>query len=499
MNIMVVDDDDLSREALTKFLADLGHQVTACANGEQALTFYQGGDFPMVVTDIKMPGITGMALLQTLKTMPECWRTDVVLCTGYGDMQSAINALRAGAYDYLLKPVDAEQLAAVTERVAEHQLLLRENKRLTQNFAAEVAAATVETRSELQELKKEIAKATVEDGIGVFSPVMQKLVQAAAEYHQARDMPVLIEGETGVGKELIARVVHQGFDKSADTVGTFVAINCAALNDSLFESELFGYEAGSFTGGLARGQKGKLDAAAGGTLFLDEIGDLPLALQAKLLRVLQEKEFYRVGGLKKIKTDIRLLCASNVNLLQRVQAGTFRQDLYYRLKVGHLLVPPLRERVEDIGLLAELFLQRFASQRRKRFTSIAPAALVILERYAWPGNVRELRNAMEWVVFVYDDSQLQPWHLETLCRETGLENKQEQTEKGEIDVAAAMATCSQALVLPPLAAGYTLKAYTDLIINQMLEFCGHNQTVSARSLGISRSTLCERLEKMKRK
>jgi two-component system, NtrC family, response regulator AtoC len=259
------------------------------------------------------------------------------LFTGHGDMATAIEALRSGAYDYLLKPINVAELAVITDRIAEHQSLLRENRVLNTRFTDEVQAATEEARQEVSRLRQLVSHYIGIDNVGVFSETMRQIVQQAQKYHEDRLIPVLIEGETGTGKEIIARMIHFG---GAAREAPFVDVNCAALTASLFESELFGYEAGAFTGGLVKGQKGKLDVAQGGTLLLDEVGEIPLELQGKLLRVMQEKEFYRVGGLKKVKTDVRIICATNANLEKCVEEGTFRKDLFYRLKVGHIVIPP---------------------------------------------------------------------------------------------------------------------------------------------------------------
>ena len=340
MKILVVDDDKDSCAAMCWFLRDQYHEVTECNDAGQALALAAAFDYPMVLTDINMPGMSGLELLQAISELPDSWRTDVVLYTGYGDMKSAIQALRAGAYDYLLKPVDAQELAHVIERVAEHQGLIRENRQLNRNLDVQVKAATQETEQELTRVRELLVKNTV-GTIGLFSDSMRGAVEMAHKYHTDRTLPILIQGETGCGKEIIARLVHFGSGELPAGSGPFVDINCAAIAPHLFESELFGYEAGAFTGSLARGQKGKLDAAAGGTLFLDEIGEMPSELQAKLLRVIQEREYYRVGGLKKIKADVRIICATNMDLAKNIEKGVFRRDLYYRLKVGHILLQPL--------------------------------------------------------------------------------------------------------------------------------------------------------------
>lgn len=485
MKILLVDDERSSREAVRWFLQRQEHEVTECSNGEDALLQLSTGDYPMVLSDIRMPGMSGTELAIAIKQLPNSWRTDIVLFTGYGDTQTAVAALRAGVYDYLQKPVDAKELASLIERIAEHQTLLRENRVFNDRFDDEVNAATEETRHELFKLKQMLAESVV-GKVGVFSESMRVLYTHAQKFHTDRLIPVLIEGETGTGKEIIAKVIHYGIGEVQATVGNFVDINCAALAANLFESELFGYEPGAFTGGITKGQKGKFDLAQGGTLFLDEVGEIPLELQGKLLRVLQEKEYYRVGGLKKIKTDVRVICATNVSLEERVEAGTFRRDLYFRLKVGQITIPPLRARKEEIVSLAEMFLHDFAKQKGKKFTIIQAETAAILEQHSWPGNVRELKNVIEYATFAYDEKELKPWHVIQLIRSDVGGQKPVDLSTGE-----------GRIVLPQPIDGYPLKQYTDDIIKKILEMQHGNQTATARYLGMSLRGLTNRLEQQR--
>jgi DNA-binding NtrC family response regulator len=485
VNILLVDDDARSRAGVAKFLWEMGHHVTECCDGEEAYAAYTAGAFPMVLSDIKMPKLSGLELLSCIAALPGK-RADVVLFTGHGDMGTAIQALRAGAYDYLLKPINVEELAAITDKIAEHQSLLCENKALTERFSVEVQAATAETRQELSRLKRVLSQVAGLENIGFFSPQMKNIIQQAQKYHTNRSIPVLIEGETGAGKEIISRIIHYGnMDGEMHNSRPFVDVNCAAITANLFESELFGYDPGAFTGSLTKGQKGKLDMAQGGTLLLDEVGEIPLELQGKLLRVIQEKEFYRVGGLKKIQTDVRIICATNANLEQRVEQGTFRKDLYFRLKVGHFLIPPLRQRREDIIPLAELFLGQFAGKKADRFRQISSSAADILLTYDWPGNVRELRNTMEWVSFMYDDAELKPLHLINLQK--NLQSPLSVPDHGQT-------VTSERFSLPD--DGFSLEEYNDWIIQQAIEACQGNKTAAAMRLGISRRALYSRLKKV---
>lgn len=475
MNILLVEDDRGSRVQMGNFLRELGHWVKECENGHDALKVFNA-DFHMVLSDIKMPRMSGIELLRKLKSSPSGRDVDVVLFTGHGDMESAIDSLRAGAYDYLLKPINVRELAVITERLAEHQSLRRENRILTEKFEDKVREATAETEEELTRLKKVYAEKVGLGKIGIFSGVMENIFQQALTFHTDRSVPVLIQGETGTGKEVIARQIHFG---NLRVTTPFVDINCAALNPGVFESELFGYEAGTFTGGLPGGQKGKLDIATGGTIFLDEITELPVDLQAKLLRVIQERDFYRVGGLRKIKTDVRIICATNVDIQERVEQGSFRKDLFYRLNVGRIIIPPLRNRTEDILPLSGMFLEEFARRRGKRFRRISRQASEIMLSYNWPGNVRELRNAMEWVVLMHDDFELKPLHLGIL---------QQPKTNTPFDSDKLQPVVDPANFALP-AGGLDIEDYYNKILFRALEMHSGNKTRAARYLGISRRSL----------
>lgn len=483
MKILLVDDDEHSRQSMLWFLKRQNHEVTECASGEEALERFSAEEYPMVLSDIQMPGMSGNELAVAIKKLPSSWQTDIVLFTGHADLGSAVTALRAGVYDYLEKPVNPEELTSVIERVAEHQTLLRENKILTERFHEEVNAATEETRRELVHMKQIVAESTM-GPVGIFSECMKKIVQQAEQLHADSSIPVLIEGETGTGKEVIAKMIHYGSGFNPLSSTPFVDINCAALAPTLFESELFGYEAGSFTGSMVKGAKGKFDLAYGGTLFLDEIGEIPLDLQGKLLRVLQEKEFYRVGGLKKIKTNIRLICATNIPLEECVEQGTFRKDLYFRLKVANIIIPPLRERKEEILPITTMLLQDFSRRKKKQFSAIHPETINILQGYDWPGNIRELQNVVEYATFAYNDQELKPEHIIGL-----LQQKREQP--------TSLSPTNGVLELPFPVQGYPLKKYTEDTILKILAAHNDNQSATANYLGISRRALSYRLEEMR--
>lgn len=480
MNILLVDDSKMSRYWVAKTLIRAGHNVVECDSGAEALERFSQDYYPFVLSDVMMPGMTGIDLLRKISAMPEGKETDVVLFTSHNDVGLAIEALRAGARDYMLKPINMHELSIITQRVAEQRVIFKEHRQLKERFRHEVEAATSETRQELDRIKEVLAKVTGMRHVGIFSQVMQHITLQAQKYHTDRSIPVLIEGETGTGKELIASMIHNG---QALSDKPFIAINCAAISSTLFESELFGYEAGSYTGGLSKGQKGKIDLAQGGTLFLDEIGEMPLELQAKLLRVIQEKEYYRVGGLQRIRTDLRIVCATNADLAERLKNGSFRKDLYYRLNVGHIQLPPLRERSDDILPLAELFLKQFNQEKGKKFQKVGSEAAQMLLAYQWPGNVRELRNAIEWVVFMFNDEEVQPNHLGILDHDFSGAYRETSVQTMEL----------WNFRLPEEE--FSLDEYIDRIVKQALERHQGNRSAAARALGMTRRALCCRLDK----
>jgi DNA-binding NtrC family response regulator len=471
MDILIVDDEALSRLHTANFLRKMGHNVVEAGSGEEALNLIESQPFNMLLTDNRMPEMSGLDLLEQLSSMPEAKHMDKVLFTAFADMDSSIAAIRSGAFDYLLKPLDVEELVRTTERVARHQ------REINANSGEDLSPANKGSQNRYAPVYPPSFSGNT---VGIYSKSMKDIIVLALKLHHNRSIPVLIEGETGTGKELIARYIHYG-DKAQDL--PFVALNCAALSVHIFESELFGYEPGTFSGGLPRGKQGKLDMAQGGTLFLDEISELPLEQQAKLLRVIQEKEFYRLGGLSLVKTDVRIICASNQNLKDLVANGSFRQDLFFRLNTGHVFVPPLRRRREAILPLARLFMAEISESAGRRFREIAPEAAHILKNYHWPGNIRELHNVMEWTVLMYDDIQIRPSHLIRL----GLNHPQDR--------------CENSLEKPMLSDNFflpidamPLHRLSDEIILRALKLHNGNKTATARYLGIARSTLYYRLQ-----
>jgi len=372
--ILVVDDEPAQRELVSGFLRKRGFEVDEAAGGQAALARFTQEPFDLVLTDQRMPDLSGLDLLQRLRAVtPEA---AVIVMTAYGTIETAVGAIKAGATDYLSKPINLDELLHRIERVRERQRLLGENRELR---------AALEERHRVE-------------GIIGDSGRMQEVLSLVRRVAPS-DATVLIRGESGTGKELIARAIHHASPRAG---GPLVAVNCAALPEGLLESELFGHEKGAFTGAAAS-RKGRFELADGGSIFLDEIGDLPLHLQVKLLRVLQERQFERVGGTRTIPVDVRVLAATHRNLEALVREGRFRDDLYYRINVVTLLLPPLRERREDLSPLIEHFLTRFAGKNGKTIRGLTREARDALLRYDYPGNVRELENLIERAVVLTRD------------------------------------------------------------------------------------------------
>jgi len=378
-----VDDEGNARSALAEILKDEGYRVETASDGFRALAKVDDFTPDIVLTDLKMPGMSGVELLRKLRERPEI-DLAVVVMTAYGAVETAVLAMREGAVDYLMKPLNTDELLVVLERALEGVHLRREAHDL---------------RSQLRERYR------FENIIG-SSPEMQQVFKSVAQVAPSR-ATVLITGESGTGKELVAAALHH---RSPRASGAFVRLHCAALAESLLESELFGHERGAFTGADRR-REGRFEQAHGGTLFLDEIGDISLSTQVKLLRALQEREFERVGGSQTLQVDVRVITATNRDLKEMVAAGRFREDLFYRLNVINITLPPLRRRPSDIAALAHHFLRRYAEDNGKSVMRISDAALALLVSYGWPGNVRELENVIERAVVLADSDKIELRHL----------------------------------------------------------------------------------------
>ena len=391
--ILIVEDEQDMLYGLRKILSNQGHKVEIAGSGSAGLEKVQKYNFDIVVTDLRMPDVDGMELLRKVKELHS--DTIVIVITGYGTVENAVEAMKLGAYDYITKPFDTEHLRIVVQKAMKQISLTNENRYLKQQ---------IKEAKDFQNIIGESCKM-----YDVFK-IADKVART--------DTTVLLLGESGTGKELIARYIHYNSQRKN---GVFIPVNCGALTETLLESELFGHEKGSFTGAISS-KRGLIEIASGGTFFFDEIGDVSPAVQGKLLRVLQEREFMRVGGIDTITADIRLIAATNKNLEKCLKEGTFREDLYYRLNVVSIRLPTLRERKDDIPLLAQFFLKRFSKKMRKNISEIPRDVLEVLMEYDWPGNVRELENVIERaVVLATEDAMVELSHLPDKLLETHLD------------------------------------------------------------------------------
>ncbi len=443
--ILIVEDEAKMRRLLELNLADDGFRTLSAQDAETGLTLLQANPVDLVLTDLKLPGMTGLDFLQAVKRFQAA--LPVVVMTAFGTVETAVEAMKAGAGDYILKPFSLDEMRLVVRKELDVRRLREEN---------------IALREALQQRYQH-------PNIVAGSPKMQEVL-ATVERVAPTNSTVLLGGESGVGKDLIARVIHE---KSRRASGPFIKINSAAIPENLLESELFGYEKGAFTGATAS-KPGKFELADKGTLFLDEIGDVPPAIQVKLLRVLQEREFERLGSTRTLKVDVRLLAATNRDLRLALEDGTFREDLYYRLNVVPLDVPPLREHKEDIPALVNLFLSRQGEESARRITEVSPEALKILMDHSWPGNVRELQNIIERSAALSKSTVLEPGDI-------------------HFDPQRNKTADSAAHFLPE---GMTLDQWEDDMIREALRRANGNKSQAARLLGLSRNALRYRLSKI---
>tara|TARA_Y100001933_G_scaffold261154_1_gene315103 strand:- start:21 stop:1370 length:1350 start_codon:yes stop_codon:yes gene_type:complete len=441
--ILIVDDEKNMIWALTNALKKADYQIESTLRGDKAISKIEIFDPDLILLDIKLPGMDGISVLKSLRKSGN--RTPVIMMTAHGTLDTAIQALKFGATDYLSKPFDLEEMKVTVEKALEFGQMTKE----------------------IHYLKDELKKGLKETVIG-DSQKMKDLLQVADQVAQS-DATILITGESGTGKEVIADYIYKS---SARLDQAFVKVNCGALTETLLESELFGHEKGAFTGAVSR-KPGRFERADGGTIFLDEIGEIPLSTQVKLLRILQQKEFERVGGTETLTCDVRILAATNRNLARMVENGTFREDLYYRLNVIPIEIPPLRDRKEDIPLLFHHFLEKYSKKMKKGPIQVDEEAMECLINYSWKGNIRELENLVERMVILsrnqkigYDDLPLELKARENDGRTFDLPDEGIDLEQVEKD-----------------------------LIGQALEKTGQNQTRAAKLLGISRHTLLYRMEK----
>lgn len=444
-SILVVDDDLAHRMMLKKLLGGWGYQVYEADDGSGAIEKVHQTSFDLILMDIRMLNISGIEALEQIKIINPA--IPVIIMTAYASVETAVSALKKGAYDYLTKPLDFDELKIALGRATENNRLKKEN----------------------EYLKVRLGEQFDRQNLIGQSPSMIKLLDTVAQV-AATEVTILITGESGTGKEVIANAIHyNSFRKDAP----FIKINCAALTETLLESELFGHEKGAFTGADRR-QEGKFRQAEGGSLFLDEVSEMSPAMQVKLLRVLQERELTRVGGAEVIKVNVRLIAASNKDLKKEMEKDRFREDLFYRLNVVALNVPPLRKRKEDIPMLAQHFLQQFVAQNSKKIKGFTPQAMEKLLKYSWPGNIRELMNAVERAVVLSRMEYIDADELLLIMADNPVDGKSEQSK---------------------LPDNVPLEEMEKRAILDALEASGRNKSEAARRLGITRKTLRKKLEK----
>ncbi|MHB8078424.1 MAG: sigma-54-dependent transcriptional regulator [Candidatus Krumholzibacteriia bacterium] len=456
--ILIVDDQESIVFFLEKTLADEGYEVRTATRGRQALQLLEQEIPDLVLLDLKLPDLNGLEVLAALKA--QFAGMCVVMITAFGEIETAVQAMKAGAYDYVNKPINLEQLLVVIRKGLESSRTERDlylRRRHEDLFGGDRSIVPSQ------------------------APAMEEVYETVRKIAVGQRTTILIEGESGVGKDVVATIIH---NTSARRDEPFLEVNCAALPEKLLESELFGHEKGAFTDAVQQ-KPGLLELAHKGTLFLDEIGELSVPIQVKLLRVLEKMTFRRLGGVKDISVDVRILSATNQDLGALVRAGRFREDLYYRLKVIPLRIPPLRDRQEDILLLAEHFLRQFSLQFRKAFTGLSPLAAVALREYDWPGNIRELKNVIERAVLLEEGPLLEPAHL-------GLN-----AGDGMLD-AGFSARLQRALLEPLPPSGVALEELVSgleiAMIRKAYQASGNNQTFAARLLGLNRDKLRYRMK-----
>lgn len=471
MKILLADDDKLVRDTLDDYLNGLlGYELTLCGNGREALDAFRADYYQIVLTDIRMPVMNGIELLRAIRNEENGKKTKVIIFTGFAELETAVAALRDGADDYLFKPIDINKLTDLIENCKNQEMAT-----LGVQSGAHSTPLSIDARD------TEITNAITLPGgdrIGIYSKSLQRAISAALKFHEEKDIPVLIEGESGTGKELIAQIIHFGNERND---APFVAINCPAISPNLFESELFGYESGAFTGAAAKGKRGLLESADGGSIFFDEIGDLPLDMQPKLLRAIQMKEIIRVGGKGKTALNVRFIAASNRKLKQLVADGDFRTDLYHRLNLGHIQLEPLRNEKESIVPLAQFFLNQSTEKRGKKFRLIGESAVGVLEAYDWYGNVRELKNAIDKVTILYDEIELKAEHLSFL----------ELADPSLLDWGKPI-LAPGGFILPE--DGFDISAHEQEIVQMAMKRFGGRKADVARYLGLSYSALRSRLK-----
>ncbi len=462
-DVLVIDDTESIRDLLAEFLKDHGFEVSGAADGRAGLDLLKQRRFELFFVDLVMPGMGGIDLLREARELGI--NTPAIVITGFGTIQTAVEAMRLGAYDYITKPFILEELLMTVNRALDYYKLQRENASLKRQL---------KDKYDFRKL------------VGTSLP-MQKLYRIIEKVADT-DSTVLISGESGTGKELVAKTIHFNSPRAN---GPFVPVNCAAIPRDLIESELFGHEKGAFTGAIGT-RIGRFELANGGTIFLDEIGELPAALQVKLLRVIQEREFERVGGTRTIRLDVRILAATNRDLEKATRDGAFREDLFYRLNVIPVNVPPLRERADDIPVLLDHFMAEFCRKKKKAPLAISPDAAKLLRAYPWPGNVRELENAVERMIILADRGTIAaddlPDHVAKGAHVPASPGSPD--GGGRIPLAAALDWTPAGIDL-----NGTLDALERSLILEALDRSGGVKNKAAALLGLNRTTLIEKIKK----
>jgi two-component system response regulator AtoC len=469
--ILIVDDDEGLIHFLSRFFSTKGYDVTAYTDGQSALDVLAKEQFDLILLDYKMTGLSGLDTLREVRKSQV--KTPVIIMTAYGTTETAIKAMKLGAYDYLLKPFDREELSRIVEDALEVNRQMKE----VVSFSSSLDQVSPATRGVVRII-----------GSHKKMQEVYKLIGQMAE----KDVTILITGESGTGKELVARAIYHHSHRADKP---FLTVNCAAIPDTLFESELFGYERGAFTG-AEQTHIGKFERCDRGTLFFDEIGDMSLPIQAKVLRLLQEGELERLGGTETIKVDVRIIAATNKNLEREVEQGRFREDLYWRLKIISINLPPLRKRLEDVPALTDYFLDRFNQEYNNTIRYVADPAIQKLKSYSWPGNVRELENCIRRAVLLCTGSVILEEHIK-------LESEQEDSSQ-KADREHLIANLKDKLddLIPDILRLSNHKAHANIIelveemlILRALKDCGNNQVKAAMMLGISRNTLRHKIKK----
>jgi nitrogen regulation protein NR(I) len=456
--ILLIEDDASAAAALRRVLADEGYDIVCDARGDSGFARARDGDFDLIITDLKLPGLNGLDLVQRLHQVKQ--RLPIILMTAHGTTETAIEATKLGAYDYLLKPFEMEELLDLVERAVATSRLMTESVEMGEDIAT--GNAIIGNSRVMQNIYKEIGRIA------------------------AKPVPVLIRGETGTGKELIARAIYQHSERSK---APFVAVNCAAIPETLLESELFGHERGAFTGAEVR-RIGRFEQANGGTLFLDEVGDMSLNTQAKLLRVLQEKYIHRLGGKEMIPIDARVIAATHRDLETALKEKQFREDLYYRLSVVVIKVPALHQRTEDISAIVKYFLKRYGGELGVQFPSIQPEAIEFLQAQAWPGNVRELENVVRQALLLAGKYTISLEHVRQVVAKVGAA-----VSSSNQSIAAGIAEYLNLARRGEMADvhGKVIEEVEREMFAQAIQLAQGNQARAARWLGVSRLTMREKL------